>query len=941
MKGNGKAGYFQSSGPVITGIFCVFLVLLLFFPSTADAEKKGRLAGMVVDLITGNPIPDALIAIQGTTTSTLTNKKGKFHFDLPPGKVSISVLCAEYFTTNYQDIDIFDGRITPLLCEMVCGTPEQNLFFSIGGITVLDQLELLPEVTETSHKITSAEIEHHLATNLGDILDMIPGIERTAPPGLAQKNQVALRGVGDVATSNKGLALLGTKVLIDDIAISNNANLQRGTGTSYGGLDGTTTTAGSGIDLRTIPADNIESVTVITGVPSAEYGDFTSGLVMVKTKSGRQPTRFKIKANPDTKEANINGGYIVRGTEISFNANGAYSERDIRREGDEYIRYNGQITIRNNFLDKRLKVLNKFYYTGIFDEIDVDTDDPLSIKQSNKDKTYLYGQTVTYKPTRDIRIQWRANVRYTKRDSYSQKFTGADTRVLTDEMEDGTYPGVFGAGGYLWKIWTKGEEWNIGGKLNLRYDFGLLNLNHSALVGGQYTFDDNIGRGKIFDPLFPPYGDTGRRPLSYDAVPALHTASLYLEDNIKGSFRFRPWSLNVGFRYEMYTPQKLDLGGIFNDDGVVTSRNGTYLNPRIRFKYELFDDTQIRLSWGKSSKMAPMTRIFQGPMYIDIIEENVTLPDSMPLIAVHVFNYDNSGLMGYQNEKMEASLDKKFGPLGVIFTGYYTHSSEMPRTINTPIVYYRYRWEDYPDPASRTPIDTIYTTPGSKYGHYNGVGWYKNYGLEFQLITKRIEKLSTVFRVTGSYYKSFSGAEGTYMSSPQPNSILGRTIFPIYHYSEQWRQKMIVNYNADWFIKKLGMWVTFSVQQTLFEAKVNLVDPISSAEGYYDPTDGRTVYITPTESTDLGLDRTFDDFDLRERRKPNDRLLFNINISKSLGRSSEVSIFVHNVMDDPAYFLNDYGNWEKRNHEIFYGIEFSTIIDNLFNRAFGDRGGIE
>ncbi|MBN2072156.1 MAG: TonB-dependent receptor plug domain-containing protein [Candidatus Krumholzibacteriota bacterium] len=917
---------FRVSLPLLKGYFCLFLAFAILLPSSAAAQKKGRLAGKVIDILSKKPVKEALVAIQGTTLSTLTDEKGHFSFDLSEGKVSISVYHQEYFVSNYQDLEISKGRITTYECELVPGDPGHNIFFSMGGINVLESRELIPEEIETVHMISSAEIEHQLSTNLGDILDIIPGVERNAPPGLSKKTQVGLRGTADIV-ENQSLALAGTKIVLDDITLSNNANLQTGTGTA---TSVTSSTAGSGIDLRTIPADNIESVEVITGVPSVEYGDVTSGIVRVKTKSGRVPHRLKIKSNPDTKEGNINGGFMIGGTNITYNANTAYSQRDIRRDGDEYVRYGGQLSIRNELMDKRLKIMNKLYYTGVHDENDLDQDDPLSMEQKNRDKTFIYGHTVDYEAKDDLKLEWNANISYTKRDSYYQRLTGADTRIITDETEPGTYEGIFGAGSYLSRIWTKGEEWNFSAKSNLRWDFNLIDHDNSLLVGAEYTFDDNVGEGKIFDPLYPPGGATGRRPLSFDAVPALQTASLYIEDEIGGSFRMRPWNLNLGFRYEMYTPFKLHLDGIFNEKGVVESKNGTYLNPRVRFKYELADNSQVRLSWGKSSKMSPMTNIFQGPTYIDVIELNTTPPpDSVPLITTYVYNYDNSRLMGYQDEKFEGSFDQKIGPLGIILTGFYTSSSKMPRSQDSPVMIERYSWSDWPDPESAVPIDTIYTDNNA---YYKNVGWYENYGLEFQLYTKRIEKLSTVFRVNGSLYRSRSGSDGIYMSSPRPNLALDRTIYPFYEYIDKERDKMVISYSADWLIKRLGMWVTFFVQHTALDRRKDAIDPNASATGYYDPIENRYISISSDLSTELGLDRTIDDEDIIWYSKPGDRFLFNINVTKSVGRSAEISMFVHNVFDDAAYFLNRQESMEARNHRIFYGVEFSMMLNDLFRK---------
>ena len=914
----------------LRGLFYALIALLLLVPASPEAQRRGRLAGRVIDVLTGKPVPRALVAIQGTTLSTLADDKGKFHIDLPEGKYGITIFKEEYYSTNYQDVAIEGGRITTYKCEMVPGDPSMNMFFSIGGITVLEKRDLIPDEIETVHEITSDEIEHQLATNLGDILDLVPGVERTNVPGLSKKSQVDLRGAGYVQeTSAKEAALFGTKVIVDDIAISNNANLQTGPGTSGAVVSNT---AGSGIDLRTIPADNIEKVEVVTGVPSAEYGDMTTGLVKVHTKMGRQPHRLKLKSNPDTKESNLSGGLVWRGVGVSYNVNYAYSERDIRLEGDEYSRYSGQVTIRNKLLEEKLEVLNKFYYNGIRDEYDFDKDDPLSRIWSNKDWSFIYGHTLDYEPWEDTKFEWRANLKYTKRDSFNQSLTGADTRILTDNMEEGTVEGVLKAGAYIYQIYTRGEEWNVNLKLNFKQDLELFGFDHAILAGGEYSYDDNTGQGKIYDPFNPPYGNPGYRPLTYDAVPALQTANFYLEDEIKGFFRFRPYAINLGFRYEMYTPEKLHLDGIFNEKGVVESRNGTFFNPRIRAKYELFDNTQLRFGWGRSSKMPSMTSIFQGPVYYDIVEENVTPPDSVPLISTYVYTFDNTRLMGYQNEKMEGSLDQKIGPVGLIFTGFYSHSKNIPRGQIQPVTLYRYSWDNWPD-GPPTVIDTLNTYASSGEAYARNVGWYKNYGIEFQLITKRIEAISTQFHISSSYIKSRSGSEGTRMSEPRINTTLGRTIYPYYHYTDSWRRKMIVNYKADWFIRRVGLWVTFFLQQTLFEADLDVDDPLYHATAYYDPIEGRTIFLTPEESTALGLDRNYDEDDLTVFEKPNDRLLFNVNVSKGIGRGAELSFFVHNFFDDPAWYIDQQGYWRSRNHDIFYGIEFSMILDNLWRRA--------
>jgi hypothetical protein len=458
-----------------------------------------------------------------------------------------------------------------------------------------------------------------------------------------------------------------------------------------------------------------------------------------------------------------------------------------------------------------------------------------------------------------------------------------------------------------------------------------------------------MGKGKIFDILHPPYGKLGYRPLPYDAAPSLQSASLYLEDEMSGLLIRHPYNIDLGVRYEMYTPTALYLDHLFTSKNVLDSKNGNFLNPRIRLRYEPYTGSQIRLSWGLSSKMPSLSSIFEGPEYIDVVEENLTAaPDSMPLISTYVFNYNTSRLKGYQESKTELSFDQKVGPVGFILTGYYTNADKIPRMIlNSPIILYRYSWTHWPSSAGRSVIDTIYTAPAGGFGNYDYSGYFKTYGFEFEAVTKRVPKLSTTFHVSSSFVRTYSGGKGTQIAAPvtygsspaTPQQLRNKTIYRFFNYTGGWGQRMIVNYSADWMIKQLGMWVTFFVQQTLFEEDRGYDHPEPYCLGYYDATSGTYVPLSPSQSDELGLSKNYAAVDLKTHKSPNNRVLFNVNVSKSLGRGAELSLFVNNVFDDPSFYRDDYGFMQQRNPRIFYGVEFSSILDRFWKPAPEQEGG--
>lgn len=118
----------------------------------------------------------------------------------------------------------------------------------------------------TTLNIGSNALEHLQISNVSDISALLPG-GKTKVPDLTSNNIFSLRDGG----SSAGNAAFGTAIEVDGVRIGNNS--------SFGNM--------SGIDTRSISVADIESVEVITGVPSAEYGDLNSGMVKIHTKKGR------------------------------------------------------------------------------------------------------------------------------------------------------------------------------------------------------------------------------------------------------------------------------------------------------------------------------------------------------------------------------------------------------------------------------------------------------------------------------------------------------------------------------------------------------------------------------------------------------------------------------------------------------------------------------
>lgn len=169
-------------------------------------------------------------------------------------------------------------------------------------------LSLTRRATRTDHLptnisvITAEEIKELGATNLPDIIDLLPGIKTESGGGLNSLTTVKMRGV---PTSNQ------VQVLIDDQPLGG-SSIQN-------------------IDIGIIPVENIERIEVVRGASSSLYGANTiGGIIHIFTKKAEQPFSSTLSAEGRSHKTQI---YTAQAEASQANVTGYILGRRIESGG--------------------------------------------------------------------------------------------------------------------------------------------------------------------------------------------------------------------------------------------------------------------------------------------------------------------------------------------------------------------------------------------------------------------------------------------------------------------------------------------------------------------------------------------------------------------------------------------------------------------------------
>ena len=243
------------------------------------AQTSFLLAGHVVDSATGQPVEYASLLVEESGQWAVSDEKGAFTIRNVAGRqLTLTVQCLGYEKRTWP------MTVSRDVANLTLRIRQQNL--KLSEVTVVAHRK--QDEATTSYTIGRQALDQQQVLSLSDVATLLPG-GKTVNATLMSDERLSLRS----SSQEKGNAAFGTAIEIDGQRLDNNAAMGETTGAS----------------TRTVGTADIESVEVVAGIASVEYGDLSNGVVKVHTRRGKSPFIFEGKLNQHTRQVALNKGF--------------------------------------------------------------------------------------------------------------------------------------------------------------------------------------------------------------------------------------------------------------------------------------------------------------------------------------------------------------------------------------------------------------------------------------------------------------------------------------------------------------------------------------------------------------------------------------------------------------------------------------------------------
>ncbi|NUM72195.1 MAG: carboxypeptidase-like regulatory domain-containing protein, partial [Ignavibacteriaceae bacterium] len=134
----------------------LILPLLIFTVSNnLNAQgQRGKIAGTVVDAVTGDVLIGANVIVQGTTLGAASDFDGRFVIlNVPPGVYTVSASLVGFAKTSIEKVEVVVDRTTTLNFKLQEGAVQIDQV-----VVVAEKPKIIKDQTSTSSTIDDAQI---------------------------------------------------------------------------------------------------------------------------------------------------------------------------------------------------------------------------------------------------------------------------------------------------------------------------------------------------------------------------------------------------------------------------------------------------------------------------------------------------------------------------------------------------------------------------------------------------------------------------------------------------------------------------------------------------------------------------------------------------------------------------------------------------------------
>src|SRR5882672_621574 len=644
--------------------FFVFGLILFFRASSGWAQSSGSIEGTVKDS-TGGVLSGAIVeisnAVSGYHRETKTGAAGDFRFTNLPFNPYHLTVAAKGFSSFTQDVDVRSAVPTGIEINLKLGTTSENITVEATGADLV-------ETESTPHTDVDRELFDKLP--LESQSSSLSSLVTLASPGVVADSNGLFHGLGDHAENS--FSVDGQPITDQQSKVFSNQ----------------------------LPVDSIQSMEVISGAPPAEYGDKTSLVIKVTTRSGlgqTQPTGSITTSYGSFGSANLGANLAIGGSKWGnfISVNGLNTGRFLdpsefqvtHAKGNEengFDRFDLQPstadTIHLNFGYTR----SWFQEPNSFDSLAVNQDQRAQVSTYNVAPSWTHLFNTTTLLTVGAFVRRDSFNYYPSADPFSDLFeTASQQRTLTNA-------GIRADVSYVKGI----HNIKLGGVfqhtfLTENFQLGLTDptvnspcIDASGNPVGDPTLTDpsqctganspNDGSGSVlaFGPNLECF-DLTRTPSAVNGCtnPAgalfgfhghtdVKEIGLYIQDTITAG----NWSFNLGIRGDIYRG--------------LESKNAQ-AEPRAGIAYDIKKtNTVLRISYA---------RVMETPF-----NENLVLATSANPVASEIFGGTAPIAPGQRNE-FHAGFQQALGRHLVVDGDYlwkYTHNAyDFSDFLNTPIFF--------------------------------------------------------------------------------------------------------------------------------------------------------------------------------------------------------------------------------------------------------------